>query len=915
MRFRIKHQILLIAMIPVLLIDAFFTYVLIKSNIDQAEQLLQSKGEIIAQQIASASEFGLLTGSYEQIRRLLEQSINTNNIIFIAVYNIDGSIIARTVGSDYQPLLSTEYSYYRQNIQTHPLDTKDIFEPGKPTDTAISRNLGWVHMYISKQQLQMTISRIFKEGAFFFFAMLLLAILLTLSISRRITRPVYSLLNHLNRIETGHLGDIINPLEANEIGDVQKGFNSMSQALLANRRQLDEKIKSATIDLRLAVSDLEKNNYELALARDTAQKADKVKTQFLANMSHEIRTPINGIQGFLTLLFKTGLSQEQLRYADIITQSTRDLSNIVNEILDFSKIESGKIELINTPFDLHELVESTRDSLFASTIEKNIDLYLSIYSDTPKMLTGDKYRLKQILINLIGNAIKFTDQGFVSITVIMEDESAKKAMIRFDIEDSGIGINIENQKTLFKAFKQIESDINRRFTGTGLGLAISKNLAILMGGMIQLTSQPNRGSLFSLLLPFDKVPAQNDTADSTDHSQTVLIYAFNERALSELQSLYNRAGFNVEAELIKDPSLIDRYQKQLMQNLSYIDFIVFDLRHSSLHPDQLIPQKAHQQCLRVIVMHYDPSLVKLSSYADYQFISVINSSNKLHSLMTQLKSDPAPEPALANVEKPSQHNAKNILIVDDNAINLALACELTRIWGHLPTQANNARAAMQLFKVQSFDLILLDIQMPEIDGIELMQMMRNEQPELCTRIIAITANVLEKEQERLLNLGFDGYISKPIEEQKLKNLLDHQQPVSTVKPQTDAPTGALSSLDFAQTLKLCANQEKLVISTFTMLQQELPDYKNVLNFAIGSVDLEKIGAIMHILHGVVCYAALPALSQLLKQYEALKDSHEEVMVLQLASQVNSELKAVEQALKQFIDSKADCEPSQTPAPP
>jgi len=914
MRFRIKYQILLIAMIPVLLIDAFFTYILIKSNIDQAEQLLRSKGEIIAQQIASASEFGLLTGNYDQIRRLLEQSINTNNIIFIAVYNIDGEIIARHLGSEYQPMLSTEYSYYRQSIHTQPLDTKDIFEASKPADTNTSSNLGWVHMYISKQQLQMTITRIFKEGAFFFFAMLILATLLTLSISRRITRPVYTLLNHLKRIETGQLGDIINPLEANEIGDVQMGFNSMSQALLANRKQLDEKINSATIDLRLAVSDLEKNNYELALARDTAQKADKVKTQFLANMSHEIRTPINGIQGFLNLLFKTGLSQDQLRYADIITQSTRDLSNIVNEILDFSKIESGKIELINKPFDLFELLESTRDSLFASTIEKKIDLYLTIYSDTPKILIGDKYRLKQILINLISNAIKFTDHGFVSITLLMEDETDKKTMLRFDIEDSGIGIQLENQKLLFDAFKQIESDINRRFTGTGLGLAISKNLAILMGGVIQLTSQPDKGSLFSLLLPFDKTPDQQQPATAeSGESGSVMVYAFNERALSELQSLYNRAGFNVETQLIKDNSSIERYQKQLLQNLSYIDFIVFDLRHSSLHPDQLIPQKAHRLCQRVIIMHYDPSLVDLSEFPAYQFISVINSSNKLHSLMTQPDTPPATEQISAVAETANVQSGKKILIVDDNPINLALAYELTQLWGHLPTQASNAKTAMSLFNKQPFDLILLDIQMPEIDGITLMQMMRAEQPELTTQIIAITANVLEKEQDRLLKLGFDGYISKPIEEQKLKSLLDQACPMPTNQPLESPQPETLSTIDLAQTLKLCANQQQLVTSTFSMLYQELPDYKSALNFAIGSVDVEKIAAIMHILHGVVCYASLPALSQLLRQYDAVRESHEEVNILQAATLVNSELKTVELALKQYIDSIAEA--TQTPVPP
>ena len=258
---RIKYQILLIAMIPVLLIDVLFTYVNIISNINQAEKLLQSKGEIIAQQIAGASEFNLLSGSYDQIQHLLDQSIDTNDIIFIAVYNTEGNVIALVESTNYDSELSIEYSYYRQSVQTHNIESEDIFQPDiKNIDTPM-RNVGWVHMYISKQQLQKNKTQIYLNGAIFFFAMLVIASLLTLTISRRITRPIYALLHHLKQVETGQLGEIIINVEANEIGDVQKGFNSMSQALLANRMQLDQKIKTATLDLMNAITNLEYNNH------------------------------------------------------------------------------------------------------------------------------------------------------------------------------------------------------------------------------------------------------------------------------------------------------------------------------------------------------------------------------------------------------------------------------------------------------------------------------------------------------------------------------------------------------------------------------------------------------------------------------------------------------------------------------
>ncbi|MBT6457708.1 MAG: response regulator [Gammaproteobacteria bacterium] len=897
MRFRIKYQILLIAMIPVLLIDILFTYINIVSSINQAEQLLKSKGEIIAQQISDASEYSLLSGRFEQIHHLLDQSINTNNILFLAVYDTEGAIIAQAESTQYKSSLSSEYSYYRQSIQTENIDFEDIFQPDVNQEGIPLRNLGWVHMYISKDHLLQKKEQIIKDGAIIFIAMLIIAIILTLSISRRLIRPIYTLLHHLKQIETGQLGEIIHPVEGNEIGDVQKGFNSMSQALLANRMQLDQKIKTATLELMNAITNLEYNNRELAIARDNAQKSDQVKTQFLANMSHEIRTPINGIKGFINLLSNTGLNRDQNRYVDIITRSTIDLSNIVNEILDFSKIESGKVELIENSFDLVELVESTRNSLFASTLEKNIDLFLTIYSDTPRYLIGDQMRLKQILINVIGNAIKFTDKGFVSITVYMEDESENQIMIKFNIEDSGIGISDDNQKSLFKAFKQIESDSNRRFSGTGLGLVISKNLASLMGGDIILHSEVDSGTLFSIIIPLKPSPQEKSQLEYHENdlptSKTVMIYASTQPALNEIQALFNRNNFNTETQLIEETTSAEYLQNQLTLNLNYIDIVVIDLRHSFMHPNLFIPQQVVDKC-KVIIMHYDLSIIDISDYPDYQFISVINNSNNLIQLIENQKTVRKRNISIP-VEIP-ETLSKRILIVDDNSINLALACELTRLWGHSPEQASNATEAMQLFKSMSFDLILLDIQMPEVDGVELMLMMRKQQPELTTPIVAITANVLDMERERLLSLGFNAYISKPIDEKNLQELLSQEVSLQEPVPQQILTDNLDISIDFNLTLILSANNEKLVDATFSMLQLEIPDYLEDLEKTIKATDRDKLSSIMHKLQGITCYIGLPRLKKLLTDYEILKLGDIDDLI-DISNQIKDELNRIDEVIE------------------
>jgi two-component system sensor histidine kinase BarA len=881
----------------VLLIDLFLTTNHINNSIDQATQLLQTKGEIIAKQIASASEFYLFSGDHGQIQRLLNQTRNRDDVIFSAVYDQQGMLVGKAEGSVYSAEQIPFYFYFRQPIQTESIDSSDIFEPDSTTSEPDTRTLGWVRLYVSKQKLKQQKVDIYREGIAFFITMLVIAAILSSIISRRITRPVFSLLDYLNRIEKGHLGLTIKDLQHNEIGEVQKGFNSMSQSLLANRRLLDDKIKTATHELTNAITDLEYKNQDLAIARDEAQDAYRIKSQFLANMSHEIRTPINGIKGFINLLSRSGLQENQKRYADIIRQSSDDLSSIIGELLDFSKIESGKIEILHAPFDLHEVLERTRDSLFSSSMEKGIDLYLTIYSDTPRYLTGDQYRLKQILINLIGNAIKFTDDGHVKITVYIHHENDDSSDIKFLIEDTGIGIAAQDQEVLFEAFKQIESDTNRRFSGTGLGLVISQNLAQLMGGDIELQSKPDSGSLFTLTLPFKNAQPQHDKMNPFSND-TAMIYTSNELCQQEIQSLYNRIGFITETQIIDSNTDVFQLQSSLLQNLSYISLIVFDLRNSLRHPDELFTPQLRNNA-RIILMHYDQSLIQPSEYSAYEFIPVVNTSHDIKRHLIKDKPDTVDE-----LSEPIVHPAPTparVLLVDDNEINLKLVIELTRLWGHIPIGASNAYNAIRLFETQQFDLILLDIQMPEIDGIRLMQMIRESCPDIAAPIAAITANVTEQEKHRLLDLGFDAYLSKPIEEDILRNLLDKKEIIETRinNDSHDLDIVNNRSIDVDLSLKLCANNEQLVMDMFKLLKRGIPDYQLQLKEAINARSRGKLAFVTHKLQGIICYTGLPRLKQFISCYEATKhqDSDE---TFNVCAQMINELDAINASLESLI---------------
>ena len=889
----IKYQILIITLIPVFLIDLFFTYTHIESSIEEASKLLQSKAQIIARQIAGASEFNLFTGNDSQIEYLLQQSVDTNNIVLASVYDQQGNLIAESRSTAFQQSATADYFYYRQPILSHSIELSDVFAPDFD-DVGQSNGLGWVHLYISRQQLQLTTRRIIIDSIVFFVTILFMALMLTTVISRRITQPIFRLMEHLKYVETGELGKTINPVEANEIGAVQQGFNQMTHSLLTNRRHLNRRIQQATQQLNEAITDLESKNRELGFARDAAQNANRSKSEFIANMSHEIRTPINAIKGFISLLSQSKLDQAQQRYVDIVLKSTGDLTKIVNEILDFSKLESGKLHIVDEEFDLYEVIEQTRDILFINVLTKNIDLNLIIYSDTPRRVLGDKLRLKQILLNLIGNAIKFTDQGRVLIKVSLADTDNEQAEIEIAVEDTGIGISEQDQQILFKAFSQVESSATRRYAGTGLGLVISKNLATLMGGDIIMQSRPGEGSKFTLRLPFEyateiEAPTEVDVAKA-------LILGADNYCLMEARTLFERAGVSTEYSLIDNSKGVEPVIHCIQCNLAYIDLLVFDLRHLDIDLEKVLDRETGD-AVRVILLHYDQAIELPPRLLPTEFVSVISTSQAIARLLAR---DTPPTLTKDDSRTQAETRRKSVLLVDDNEINLKLASELIGLWGHDVTPANHGSKALELFKSRAFDLVILDIQMPDIDGVTLLHMMRSQKPDELTLFVALTANVLNDEAGRLIELGFDYFLGKPIDEDKFRTLLGsdplhlHADSASSSSKESDC------SVDYARSLALSADNESLLRQIFEILQRDIPDHQIQLTSALAQLDHDKLSAIAHKLHGVTCYASLPRLRRKVLGFQQRLARDSNVPLEHSVQELNEELDAVKQEVDLYL---------------
>mgnify|MGYP000709271727 CR=1 FL=1 len=858
----IKYQLRITTLIPVLLVALLFAVFYNGQFNKDLSQHMSRLGEAYIRQLLPAAQFAIMRNDNRTLQGLINASTVNPEVKALAFYNAQGQLLAYRGGkhSIHKPFRPPEFTgdyIESKQINNYTINfiapiTIPKFNLYTTTPFRSSNNpivlqaddiLGWLSIDIDTQSILIKRYQMYIVTIFITLLGLLLSLTIHYFLSKRIYVPIVRLRRSMKQILSNEFETQINVSSPGELGIIERGCSHLQKQYLSTTHELNHHIEVATEDLQQSLELLEEKNIELSLEKKKTEEKSRQKSEFIANMSHEIRTPMNGVIGFTNVLLESKLDSLQMDYVKTIKSSAQDLLAIINDILDYSKMDAGKLHLDCIPLDFRSCIDEVLTLAAPNAHKKGIDLIPSTDVNVPKTVLGDPLRLKQIITNLVSNAVKFTDHGYVLIRTTIEQETDKDYSLCFSVTDTGIGISGEDQPKLLNALNQADTTITRRFGGSGLGLVICKKLVEAMQGRITLTSELNKGSTFAVRIKLEKLAAYEVEKHQSHRFDNIKVLCYDDNPLY-LEAMCNGLGYwGIECIPVSTFNKLETaFSEHRDCNLAFINV--------NEGCEKQVAQVLRKQSIPCILVSkwliHDPQALGAQAFL-FKPISIQKLHEIIESLLNQTQSLTTNH-ELDNLRSQLRLAHPDLLIAEDNPVNRMLLNSL--LSEHTNIEAvDNGEEAVKACKAKRFNVILLDLQMPKLNGLDAARMIRQESMlNRQTPIIVISANSSDLNKDRLQKFGVDLCLQKPIDE---KQLLSHLlQFLKKSKP---------PAIDWQLCVQKVSGNQALAEEFLARFVDELDKTRGEFIQLFHNQDIKGLEAAAHKLHGACCFCGVPLL--------------------------------------------------------